>query len=317
MIERLGILGSPDSWYVKDLRRAANLRDKIDIAVLSFAELAVELDGTMPCAVTSRIRPPSDVAPAAIDKTPVAIDQLDALIVRTMPLGSLEQVIFRMDALQVAEACGVVVANPPRTLEVAIDKWLTLHRLKLAGLPIPPTIACQDRQSALIAFESLGGEVLVKPLFGGEGRGIIRVSDRDMAWRVFGSLEQLGQVLYLQKFLPHLGYDIRVLMIGNNILSVKRVAPSGQWRTNLSQGSVAESHKITNEQLDLALQVHTVLGGCMLGIDLLPTVDGQLVVLEVNAVPGWRGTAAALGVDIASLVLDTLDDLVGEGTELR
>jgi ribosomal protein S6--L-glutamate ligase len=115
-----------------------------------------------------------------------------------MPLGSLEQVIFRMDCLQVWQSLGAEVINSPRCLETSIDKWLTLHRLVKAGILVPPTVACQTRDQALSAFEELGRDVLVKPLFGGEGRGIIRLQDRDLAWRTFSTLQQLGQVLYVQ-----------------------------------------------------------------------------------------------------------------------
>ncbi len=155
-------------------------------------------------------------------------------IVRSMPLGSLEQIIFRMDCLQVWESRGVLVINPARSLEVAIDKWLTLHRLQQQGLDVPATVACQTRESAMQAMQDLGGDVLVKPLFGGEGRGIVRLQDKDTAWRVLGTLQQVGQVLYVQQFMPHFGYDIRVLFVGERVYSIKRHAPVGAgartWR---------------------------------------------------------------------------------------
>lgn len=161
----------------------------------------------------------------------------------------------------------------------------------------------------MLAFERFGGDVLVKPLFGGEGRGIVRVTDPDMAWRVFGSLQQLGSVIYVQQFMAHLGYDIRVLMIGDRLLSIKRRAPEGAWRTNISQGSVAEAHLLTDDQEQLARAAARSTGGSLLGIDLLPARDGRTVVLEVNAVPGWKGTAAALGIDVAAYVIEHLESL--------
>ncbi len=135
---------------------------------------------------------------------------LDAVLVRTMPLGSLEQVIFRMDCLHALERAAVQVINPTADARNAIDKWLTQHRLHGAGLLTPPTVVCQTRDAALEAFERLGRDVLIKPLFGGEGRGILRIQDADMAWRACGTLQQLGQVMYVQQFQEHLGYDIRV-----------------------------------------------------------------------------------------------------------
>ena len=96
-----------------------------------------------------------------------------------MPPGSLEQVVFRMDVLNRLQARGVTVLNSPRALEMCVDKYLASACLETAGLPVPPTIVCQDAETALEAFEQLGGDVVVKPLFGSEGRGMVRVSDPD------------------------------------------------------------------------------------------------------------------------------------------
>ncbi len=323
---RIGVLASRDSGYAKDLMRAARERlTATEVRLLAFAELQIGLgDANGPRVRT--VSPlssiiPSEIVPADSERLsrPLlssgelevdCIDILDGIIVRTMPLGSLEQVIFRMDCLQAIEAAGRPVINPPRTLEIAIDKWLTLHRLHLAGVPVPPTIACQTRDSALAAYEKLGGDVLLKPLFGGEGRGILRVQDADMAWRACSTLSQLGQVLYVQQFLDHLGYDIRVLMVGTKIFSIKRIGCPGAWRTNLSQGSRAEPHELTDRQRELALLAAQSVGGSILGIDILPLRSGAEVVLEVNAVPGWQGLSRALKVDIAGEVLQHIANAI-------
>src|SRR5688572_1660193 len=126
-----------------------------------------------------------------------------------MPAGSLEQVVFRMDLLQAASASGVKVLNPPRAVEVCVDKYLTNVRLLAAGLPVPETVACQRADDGLTAFGRLGGDVVVKPLFGAEGRGMVRVSDAELAWRTFRAIEQVGGVVYLQRFICHPGWDLR------------------------------------------------------------------------------------------------------------
>ncbi len=299
-MQSVGILGSPTGRYVRELVVAIqSCYPAANVSVLSFADLSVSLLGNN-VSVTSV----NELGALSVD-----LLALDAVIVRTMPLGSLEQVIFRMDALQAIERSGIPVLNPPRALETAIDKWLTLERLARYQVPTPATVACQSRELAMAAFEQLGRDVVVKPIFGGEGRGIVRVSDPDMAWRVFSTLSQLNAVIYVQQFLANFRYDIRVLKIGRRWLSVKRHAPSGQWRTNVSLGSQAEPHELTDEEMRLAQRAADATGGSFLGIDLLPTIDGSTVVLEVNAVPGWRGTAQALGVNVAELVVEHLKEL--------
>ena len=114
----------------------------------------------------------------------VDLAQLDAVLVRTMPPGSLEQVVFRMDVLARLEAQGLVVINPARAIEAAVDKYLATARLQAAGLRVPRTAVCQTVEEALGWFAELGGDVVLKPLFGSEGRGITRLVDEAFALRV-------------------------------------------------------------------------------------------------------------------------------------
>lgn len=297
---RLGILGDSESPYVKQLLKAAEIR-QVEAACLAFSELVCEIRGT---------------------EQSSSLSQFDAVLVRGMPLGSLEQVVFRMDCLQAAKDADTLIVNAPRTLETAIDKWLTLHRLQQAGLPVPATIACQTRAQALQAWETLGGDVVVKPVFGGEGRGMMRVADKDLAWRVFSTLQQTQSVMYLQQFIPHLGFDIRVLLIGEEAFAIRRRAAANDWRTNVSQGSTPLAYEPSAEELAMArLAAKSVTQqqdgdstnfpeGQVLGIDLLPCQDGVTRVLEVNAVPGWKGLAQALQVDVAGMLVEYLMRLV-------
>ncbi len=300
MTFHLGILGSADGWYVRDLQRGAHTLNSscpIRISPLSFGNLAVAYSGG------------DHPRWSAHDERGKSINQsidLQALMVRTMPLGSLEQVIFRMNALHVAERNGAKVINPPRSLEIAIDKWLSLETLRASGLEIPCTVCCQTRESAMHAWQEVfRGDCVVKPIFGGEGRGILRVSDPDMAWRVFSALEQIHAVIYLQEFLPSQGFDLRLLVIDDAVFCVRRDNPD-DWRTNAGRGGRFSSHTPSFEQVDIAFRAAKAIGAWMVGVDVLPTVEGRNVLLEVNAVPGWRSTAAALDIDIAQFLLERL-----------
>ena len=306
---RLAILGNPDGWYVRDLRRAAEEIGDFEIDVISFRDLRVESQSEESLHVFSKllIASSSNVSQGQPDDSSCQLDDhFDTILVRSMPLGSLEQVIFRMNALHVAQQRGITILNPPRTLEIAIDKWLTLDFARQAGLEIPRTICCQDRDSALQVFEQLGRDVVVKPLFGGEGRGLIRVNDAEIAWRVFSTLEQIAAVIYIQEFIPHNGFDLRILLVGDEVFSVARHGATGDWRTNLSRGGKAEAFRPTDKQVDIARKAAKAIGGKFVGVDILPTKDGRDVLLEINAVPGWRGTAKALNIDIANTLLKQL-----------
>jgi ribosomal protein S6--L-glutamate ligase len=290
---RIGILSSPESWYLADLKRAAGSQHQI--AQLSWRDIGAAVDETT----------------LAVTANGVDLAALDALIVRTMPPGSLEQVIFRMDALGQLAAGKLMVINAPRAIEVAVDKYLALCRLRAAGIDVPRTRVCQTPGDALRAWQELGGDVVVKPLFGSEGRGLIRVVDVGLAERTFSLLAQLGSVLYLQEFVPHAGFDLRLLVIGPRVLAMRRHA-TNDWRTNLSRGGRAEPTEIDAELADLARRATAAVGARHAGVDVLTGPDGRCYVLEVNAVPGWKGLSAALEIDVAQLVLDDLQQLVDQ-----
>jgi len=285
---RIAVLAAPESWYLRDLQRAAGSAH--EIVACGFSQLTTSLSvGQHPA-----------VATGETDLTAV-----DAVLVRSMPPGSLEQVVFRMDALARAEQTGTLVINPPRALEVAIDKYLTLVRLADAGLTVPPTITCQTSDAAMAAYDLLGGDVVVKPVFGSEGRGIARLSDPALALRAFRMLEQLGAVIYLQAFIPHHGYDVRVFVLGDQVLSMRRLNPD-DWRTNVSRGARTEPCPLENGWEQMARTAAAAVGAPVAGVDLLPARDGRVYVLEVNAVPGWKALARTLQCDVARLVLDYL-----------
>jgi RimK family alpha-L-glutamate ligase len=165
----------------------------------------------------------------------------------------------------------------------------------------------------MAAFAALDGDIVLKPLFGSEGRGITRLTDEALALRAFKMLAQLGAVLYLQEFIPHQGHDIRLLVIGDRILSMRR-RNKLDWRTNISRGATAEAFTPDDTLVELARRAAAAVHAPLAGVDLLPGRDGRLYTIEVNAVPGWKGLAKALNIDVARLVIDFV---AGEASRAR
>jgi RimK family alpha-L-glutamate ligase len=288
---RVAVLAAADSWYLHDLQRAGGSRHQV---------VGVAFDRLTTCL---------DHRGRRVEAGEFTLTEFDAVMVRTMPPGSLEQVIFRMDALGVLADAGVVVINPPRAIEAAVDKYLTSARLHAAGLRTPRTLVCQNLTDALAGFHQLGGDVVVKPLFGGEGRGILRVDDESLAWRVFSTLAQLRGVIYLQEYIPHNGFDLRLLVLGERVFAMRRVNPA-DWRTNVSRGARAEPLAASQELVAIARQAAAAIGAPFAGVDILPDRAGRDFVLEVNGVPGWKALSATLNVDIAALLLEYTETLV-------
>lgn len=291
--QRFVSLVSGFGWHVQDLLRAAE-------------ELGIRLDAIPFPELVGRVGGREDGTTAG----PIRLDDAAGILVRMMPPGGLEQVVFRMDALHRLADSGVPVMNSPRAIEAAVDKYLTLTRLNACGLPVPSTWVGETADGALDAFDELGRDVVVKPLFGSEGRGLVRVTDRETFRRVAGALERIGSVLYVQEYVNHPGFDARLFVLGDRILgAIRRHANGGDWRTNVAVGGRAEAFTPDESMIRLALRSASAVGTHMAGVDLLPDAGGRLTVLEVNAVPGWRALAGATGVDVAREILVELRDL--------
>lgn len=196
------------------------------------------------------------------------IDDYDAVIVRRVPGGTAEQVFYRMDTLHRLDEMGVRVFNPANSIEKAVDKYYTSALLEEAGIKTPRTIVTESFSEAMKAFKELGEDVVVKPLFGSLGMGITRITSEDVAYRVFRALEMTKSVYYLQKYIHHNGEDIRIFVIGDEVVaSMKRV--SDNWKTNISAGAKARKHQVSEEIQEICLEAARKLGLEYTGVDVI------------------------------------------------
>lgn len=274
-------------WHWNDLCRAAAHRHRL--TRVDLRSLQVSLSG-------DRSAPRISTATTALNDFPV-------LLLLGIPGGTLEQVVFRMDALAALQQTGVQLLNPPRAIETCVDKYLTLQRLAAAGLPIPRTVVCQTWEQASEGLQQLGGDVVLKPLFGSEGKGLERATDRETLRSITTRWLELGRILYLQEFIPHAGWDLRLLIIGERIWAMRRSNPD-DWRTNASRGARVAHWEPDDRERELARQAAAAVGAPLAGVDLVYDRQGQPYLLEVNSAPGWKFISAATGVDIAAELLD-------------
>ena len=270
---RIGVLAVPSSWHFLDLKRAGG--DQHEIISLSFNDLATEFG------LSNGL---SDGSTAGLCKSgfrsgEIDLKTLDCLIVRTMPAGSLQQVIFRMDLLGRLESSGVKILNPPKTIETAVDKYLSLSLLAESNIAIPQTAVAESLPAALDSFADLGGDVVYKPIFGSMGKGIVRLTDANAAAEFFETQIAAGQVIYLQKFIDHGDWDIRILIVGDRTFSIKRKR-KGHWLTNIARGGIASAHCPNDQELALAFAAAKATGCLVAGIDIFYDQNPQQMFLQ-------------------------------------
>lgn len=226
---------------------------------------------------------------------------IDAMITRPIGRGSLEEILFRMNLLHRLERLGLLIINPPLAIERSVDKYNSLTIFKENGLPVPRTAVTESHDEALECFHELGGDVVVKPLFGSRGVGASRINDPDIAARVFRTISFHHGVLYLQQFVNHGGSDIRAFVIGDQVVAAMRRI-STNWKTNVSLGAKPVTLNLSEELEKLAVKAANVIGCKVTGVDLIEGPDGPLLI-ELNSQPGWKGLQSVTRLNIANEII--------------
>jgi RimK family alpha-L-glutamate ligase len=214
-----------------------------------------------------------------------ALDQLGApdvalgrIDVRTT-LDGVEDGLWTLDLL--AER-GVTVLNRAQPLLRAHDKLATARMLAHAGLPHPATrLALPGRP-----FPAVRPPVVVKPRFGSWGRDVVLCATEEaLAAALTAICERPWFAMHgalVQDLVPPRGFDVRLIVAGGEVVgSIERQAAPGEWRTNVALGGTRIPRVPDSKLIELALAAAHASELDLVGVDLLPSDDGW-VVLELN-----------------------------------
>jgi RimK family alpha-L-glutamate ligase len=282
---KIGIITrNPDSYSSTQLLKALE-NHNVPHKALSFRQLVAR----------AGFRPYLSIGKRKIE------EEFDALIIRPIGRGSLEEIVFRMDLLYRLQRFGTSIFNPPEAIEHCVDKFDIVALLEENGIRVPRTVAAESVYAGLEAFEDLGEDVVVKPLFGSRGIGATRIRDREIASTVFRSIIFYHGVIYIQEYVSHGTSDIRALVVGDNVIaSMRRIGTN--WKTNYSQGAHPEPIKLEKPLEDIAVKATKSIGCKIGGVDILESPSGPVVV-EVNSQPGWKGLQSVTSVNIAEQIM--------------
>lgn len=237
-----------------------------------------------------------------------------AALVRGIAGGTFEQVTKRLGVLHALRELGVSVYNDARAIERSVDKSMTSLLLHAAGVPAPPTWATETPAQAqrIVMRESAAGHALVlKPLFGSQGKGLQLIGQVDGVHHPLPDLSKgYGGLAYLQRFIPPAtepGYDWRVLVVGGRAVTAMRRV-SAHWVHNVAQGARCQPAPLTPALAQRAEAAAAALDMDYAGVDLMPTTGGAIQVIEVNGVAAWQGLQRVTGFNIAQAIVDDLLD---------
>lgn len=240
----------------------------------------------------------------------------DAVFVRSISAGTLEQITFRLGLLHALRTSGVRVWNDARAIERCVDKSMTTFLLHKAGIPTPRTRTVEGEDPAVAYTEAAARPLIFKPLFGSQGKGLLRVDGLDD----LPEPEAADNIYYLQDYIPPAtnGHDASGHNTSNAtaafedwrvIATRRRVVAAmarrgGNWITNVHQGGSPVACEVTPEMAELARASVAAVDADYAGVDLIRAPDGRLLVLEVNSNPSWRGLQSVTDVDVAATIVE-------------
>ena len=234
----------------------------------------------------------------------------DAVHVRTLSGGSFEAITKRLGVLHALAKLGIVVWNDVRAIERCVDKSMTSFLLARAGVPTPPTWTMESTPAAraLVEREASRGALVLKPLFGAQGKGLRLIRrPEDLP-----GPEDIAGVYYLQRFQSNGTQDFtdyRLFVLrGRVVAAMMRRAPT--WITNVKQGGQPVAVAPDPKMERLAVAAAEAVGAAIAGVDVLVGADGAPTVLEVNSMPAWNGLQKVSKRNIAEEIASELMDIV-------
>jgi RimK family alpha-L-glutamate ligase len=240
----------------------------------------------------------------------------DAVLVRSMSGGTFQAVTLRLGILHALRANGVVVWNDARAIEHCVDKSMTSFLLARAGIPTPAAwaVETQSDAQAIVRRESPQGPLVLKPLFGSQGRGLklIRTADE------LPAPDEVAGVYYLQRYVGVEGgdgfRDFRLLVSRGRVVAAMTRHAAG-WITNVKQGGRPLPFVPDKHMKALAVHATHVVGAEFAGVDILHGPNGRPTVLEVNSMPAWSGLQKVTRASIARVLAGDLVAALAVRTE--
>jgi tetrahydromethanopterin:alpha-L-glutamate ligase len=278
---RVAIMTDETGWHTSRLKKAFRARG-VDARCIDLAA----------CRIDTTWEPYGLALPGFGHTLP------DAVFVRGIAGGTFEQVTLRLGILHALRECGVPVYNDARAIERSVDKSMTSFLLHRNGVPTPATWAGESAafaQRVLMRETAAGHQVVLKPLFGSQGKGLRRLgasARRDGTLVPLPPLKQYQQVAYLQRFVGNEGsgartggragahqvepaFDWRVLVIGGRAVAAMRRTGGSGWIHNVARGARCEPAELDDTLAEIAVRATQALGLDYAGVDLIPAPQWQ------------------------------------------
>ncbi len=286
---RIGILSRKASLYSTARLKEAAVQRGHDVSVINFLRCSIAV-----AAKTPRITYLGE---------PILLDAV-------IPRIGASVTFYGTAVVRQFEMMGVYTSAESQAITRSRDKLRALQLLSRAGLGLPVTAFARSVKDTHHVIDLVGGApLIVKLLEGTQGQGVVLAETPKAAESVIDAFRQLDANILVQEFIKEAGgTDVRAFVVGDRVVaSMKRTGAPGEFRSNLHRGGSAESVKLSTKERRTAVQAAKALGLNIAGVDMLRSDRGPLL-MEVNSSPGLEGIEGSTGVDVASEVIEYVEN---------
>jgi RimK family alpha-L-glutamate ligase len=212
---------------------------------------------------------------------------------------------FAAAVIRQIEKLGVIVVNNSSAIELVKDKLATHQQLTTHLIPTPNTMLLHFPVKTQVIRDEIGFPCVVKVITGSYGQGVHLCHNKKQFEATMELIDNLGskKSMIVQQYIAATdGKDLRVLVIGGKVLAaMRRSAPPGDFRANITKGGTGEPFPLTEEIEHISRETARVMGLDIAGVDLLFGYDG-FKVCECNSAPGFEGFEKYVNMDVAQAI---------------
>jgi len=188
------------------------------------------------------------------------------------------------------------------------NKMLTSLLLRKHNVPTPKTYFSFSSDAALETLDKEGYPLVIKPITGSWGRGVMALKDRDTADAIVEVRElsdgPLDRIYYLQEMVRRPPRDIRAITVGEQVIAAMYRTSADSFKTNIALGAEPIACEITKELDDVCVKASKAVGGGILGIDVMEDEKHGLVVHEINNTVEFKGLAKVAKLNIPKEMIE-------------
>ena len=276
---KIGVVGTPGGWSSEALADAVN-----DITGFRF--------------LVDNEKISANLADNRVMFDNVNLMALDGIIIKKMGASYSPHLLDRLEILRFVNESGVRIFSAPEKIIRVLSRVTCTVTLRSAGIPMPDTTITEDVDVALDVVKKYG-EAVFKPIFSTKAKGMELIKDDDKAFDRIKAFKAENQIMYLQKRINHNGEDFGVTFLGGKYLTTyARCSDGSSWNTTTRSGGKYKAYKPSSEIISLAEKAQSLFGLDFTCVDVAETEEGPKV-FEVSAFGGFKGIAAATGIDAA------------------